>query len=144
MLKCRKSISNYCYDQFYKEEIEKAMKKTNNPANAKKQANKELNKMRKKITEHGYNKFYEEAMEKAKNEVEASKHKNPKFDWKNSNTPRTHREWFRGMYTYFKRGYMRCGLLTFFLILASIFKLEKRKQFFRFRIHFAMAFISEV
>ena len=99
-MKCKNDISNYgdAYNHFYKEAWDRAMKDLNDERKARKRVLKELKQKGNQITQYGYNKFFEEAKEKSDKEYEKSKQNNPEFDWKNANTPRSHKHWFRGRY----------------------------------------------
>ena len=97
-----KEYRNLAYDHFHRQEYGRVLELFGDPAVALNQATRELqkNKYRKKLTQYGFNELYKKTIEDANREAETEKNwKNldgPDFDWKIANTPRTHKEWFRG------------------------------------------------
>ena len=98
-----KEYRNLAYDHFHRKEYGTSLELFGDPAIALNYATRELqkNRYRKKLTQYGFNEFYKNTIEKANREAETDKNwknlEGPDFDWKKANTPRTHKEWFRGI-----------------------------------------------
>ena len=97
MLAFTQEIKNYKFQELKDKEISRLMNELNlNRVEAQNRVQNNLRRDQRKIMLNGYNELYLDVKSRSSDEVEESKFLDPDFDWKNANTPRTHKHWFEG------------------------------------------------
>ena len=102
MLAFTQEIKNYKFQELKDKEINRLMNELNlNRVEAQNRVQNNLRRDQRKIMINGYNELYLDVKSRSLHEVEESKFLDPDFDWKNANTPRTHKHWFEGNKEFF-------------------------------------------
>ena len=97
LLTLTQEIKNYKFQELKDEEINRLMDELNlSRVEAQNRVQNNLKRNQRKITLYGYDKFYIDAKLRSDEEVKESKLLDPEFNWKNADTPRTHKHWFQG------------------------------------------------